>query len=122
MTIMKKLFPVVLFTALTISGCNTDKNKASESQSIEVSDSTSAEETESIAGLPEQKDSLPKGPQYTDYKFATASDAIAFMQKSTNWSNYQEGILPQMAGENLEYATKLLNSPYKHFIDRKSVV
>lgn len=114
-----KLAAVSLMTAMfTAAGCTsstTDKSTDTESQHT-TDTAAMVHETESIAGLPAQKDSVITKKQYTDYKFADVGQAVAFMQQSPNWAKYQEGILPQMASENLKYATKLLNSPYNHFI------
>lgn len=48
--------------------------------------------------------------------FDSADDAIKFMRSSAHWNEYSAGILPQMASEVLEYASRLLNSPYSRFI------
>ena len=52
----------------------------------------------------------------TNHKFATAEKAIEFMKNSGDWDKYSEGIIPQMAEDCLEYAQKLINSPYDRFI------
>ena len=52
----------------------------------------------------------------TNYKFATPNEAIEFMKNSGEWDKYSEGIIPQMTGDCLSYAQKLLNSPYNRFI------
>lgn len=98
-------------------GCTSSTDTSAPDQATQGMTDAEIQETDSIAGLPPQKeDSVPKGPQYTNHVFPTAEDAVAFMEKSPNWSEYQQGILPQMAHEELGYATKLLNSPYKRFI------
>lgn len=119
MSDIHKLAAATLISTLLISvGCSKGNGSTSMEENVRpVADSgTAIAETESIAGLPDQKDSITTQKRYTDHTFSTAGDALAFMQKSSGWTAYQEGILPQMASENLEYATKLLNSPYRHFI------
>lgn len=108
----------VISTMIVAAGCTNNNQQSEESNEMMVADSSGVVggETDSIAGLPEQKDSIKAAKEYTNFKFPTATDAITFMQKSQDWAKYQEGILPQMAGENLGYASRLLNSPYKHFI------
>lgn len=48
--------------------------------------------------------------------FPTTEAALDFMDKSANAARYQSGILPRMAGENLEYCEKLLNNKHNYFI------
>lgn len=51
-----------------------------------------------------------------DLEFANAASARAYMRHSADSDKYAAGILPQMAGESLNYTTKLLNSKYDKFI------
>ena len=51
-----------------------------------------------------------------DLEFATSEAAIDYMRDSGYWSEYSTGIIPQMAEENLEYATKLLNNSHDGFV------
>lgn len=54
--------------------------------------------------------------EYPDLTFATSADAIEYMHDSGYWFEYSDGILPQMAQDNLEYATKLLNNAHDGFV------
>lgn len=48
--------------------------------------------------------------------FNTAEEAISYMENSGHWSEYQTGIIPQIARENIKYATSLLNNKKKNFL------
>ena len=48
--------------------------------------------------------------------FATTQEALDYMSSSPNAAAYAEGILPQMASDELSYATKLLNNQYDKFL------
>ncbi|MCM1152893.1 MAG: L,D-transpeptidase [Muribaculum sp.] len=48
--------------------------------------------------------------------FDSTEEALEWMRKSGNWDKYNEGILPQMAREQLNYAEKLLNNEHPRFI------
>lgn len=50
------------------------------------------------------------------HTFATAQDAIKYMESSPDAGKYASGIFHRMADENLPYLTKLLNNPYDYFI------
>ncbi len=115
---IKRLALAACLSTLFINvGCTSSTDTTAADPATQGTANAEIQETDSIAGLPPQKeDSVPKGPQYTNHVFPTAEDALAFMEQSPDWSEYRQGILPQMAHEELAYATKLLNSPYKRFI------
>lgn len=50
------------------------------------------------------------------YTFATPTDALDFMMESEDRDQYAQGILPQMANEELSYVEKLLNNEHDGFI------
>lgn len=71
--------------------------------------------------LPTQMDSVMKPDSVTEegkkvINFTSSQQALDFMQKSGHWDQYQSGILPRMAQENLDYCGKLLNNEYEYFI------
>ncbi len=81
------------------------------------SDTASTEDMEAV--IPDTAktiDEKKKAKEYDKNSFASAEDAIAFMENSGHWDKYSQGILPQMTGESLKYAQKLINSPYERFI------
>ncbi len=63
-----------------------------------------------------QEDEDSEEPVWGTNSFSSAQDAIDYMNSSADASKYSAGIFHHMAGENLPYLTKLLNSPYKRFI------
>ncbi|MCM1005830.1 MAG: L,D-transpeptidase [Prevotella sp.] len=67
--------------------------------------------------MPEDmEDSEPKVPQIPQISFATTQDALEYMTSSADATKYAEGILPQMAEDELSYAEKLLNNQYDKFL------
>lgn len=110
---MKKLFNTVLIcmALMMVVSCgqSSDANPENQADSVEVGevlipDTATAIETKETPRVA------------TNYKFATASEAIEFMKNSGDWDKYSEGIIPQMTNDCLKYAQKLLNSPYDRFI------
>lgn len=57
---------------------------------------------------------LPEVKPY--YTFSSPASAIKFMMDSENSDEYSQGILPQMANEELSYVEKLLNNEHNGFI------
>lgn len=49
-------------------------------------------------------------------QFASVQEALDYMYASPDADKYAEGILPQMAEDELSYAAKLLNSDYDKFL------
>ena len=110
----------------------TNQENVSGSDSIIVDDSLFA--TDSLAPdaesvIPDSAKSLDENKATKAFSmntFVTSEEAIEYMKNSGHWDEYSQGILPQMTGESLPYAQKLLNSQYEHFIivdkDRMKVV
>lgn len=85
-------------------------------QNSNASDTTTTNDT-----FPTQMDSViapdtVAAIEKKEVTFASSADALKFMQDSGHWDNYQSGILPRMAEENLEYCQKLLNNEFDYFI------
>lgn len=99
------------------AGCSSNSTNTNGSDSnavatavVEHSDSLTA--TVDTAG----KAAKPVGPVWGTKTFASAQEAIDYMNSSVDASKYASGIFHRMAEENLPYLTKLLNSPYQRFI------
>lgn len=63
--------------------------------------------------MEEPKQEAAKQPTVS---FATTQQALDYMNQSAHAAEYAEGILPQMAHDELSYATKLLNNEYDKFL------
>ena len=123
-----KLFSIVVSCLMIMScgGSSSDSNQSNEDVAIDEvanavesinSDTASTEDMEAV--IPDTAktiDEKKKAKEYDKNSFASAEDAIAFMENSGHWDKYSQGILPQMTGESLKYAQKLINSPYERFI------
>lgn len=99
-----------LLSAILITACGN-----SVGNSTDTLNDTTKYPTQMDSVMKDNPDSVAKKekPLIT---FASAQQALDFMQKSGHWNEYQAGILPRMAAENLEYCGKLLNNSYKYFI------
>lgn len=126
-----KLFSILVLCLSIIScgGSSEEKvsteNDASRNEDVNAvnpeniinSDTASTEDIEAV--IPDTAktiDEKSKAKSYDNNMFASADEAIDYMKNSGSWGEYSQGILPQMAGESLTYAEKLLNSPYQRFI------
>lgn len=78
---------------------------------IFTEDSASVKGTEA-----DSTNTISNEPQQPQLSFATAEDALAYMNESKDASKYAEGIIPHMVTEELSYATKLLNNQYNRFL------
>lgn len=58
----------------------------------------------------------PKPDTVLTYALTSAQDALDFMRNSQYAARYDEGILPAMAKDNLDYTERLLRSPFNYFI------
>ena len=96
--------PAVLMTSCGGNGRTSDSDSAIVSDSLPADSATLA-----------KRDSIAQA-EAPERKFPTTESALDFMRNSGHWAEYEAGILPRMASENLEYAGKLLNNKYKHFI------
>lgn len=123
-----KLFSILVLCLSIVScgGSSEEKvsadNDASRNEDVNPeniinSDTASTEDIEAV--IPDTAktiDEKSKAKRYDNNMFGSANDAIDYMKNSGSWDEYSQGILPQMAGESLTYAEKLLNSPYQRFI------
>ncbi|MDE6444012.1 MAG: L,D-transpeptidase [Muribaculaceae bacterium] len=65
----------------------------------------------------ENNDTVIKEPEpVRRLHFNSSEEAISYMRESADWSHYEKGILPQMADDELNYATRLLNNTHDGFI------
>ncbi len=68
---------------------------------------------DSLIGLGRKQLSSEPSPYH---RFDNAGEALEFMRESGHWKQYERGILPQMAVDELEYAEKLLNNKHDGFV------
>lgn len=106
------LIPAFIATALISISCS-----GSKSDTITV-DADNPEFAHTHPDMP-QPEPLPdpvKQDTVLTHDVASAEEAIAFMESSDYADQYAQGILPAMAHDNLDYAIRLLKSPYNYFI------
>lgn len=63
-----------------------------------------------------QDSSEPAKPSKPELTFASTQEAIDYMNSSANADKYAEGILHQMAEDEVAYVAKLLSSEYNKFL------
>ena len=112
---IRRLVAASCLAALFVSaGCS---GNSSTENATESTDSTAEiQETDSIAGLPPQKDTVINGLKATTYEFSSVEQLNEFMRKSPNASAYAHGIISTVANASLKYATNLINNPYDYFV------
>ncbi len=102
---VKTIFRLVIITPLLLFLCSCGGSESRESVGadtiIAVVDSAAA-------------DSVHVEQEY--FKFVSSEEAIEHMKRSGHWEEYSKGIIPDVANECLEYATKLINNEFNRFI------
>lgn len=102
------IIAAIATVAAIIASCSGNKG----ADTTEISIDTVALDTTII----EEEEPEPFVDSVLTTKAATAAEAIAYMNSSADSAKYAEGILPQMAKDNLAYCNRLLQSRYPYFI------
>lgn len=78
---------------------------------------------DTATALPEEETVKPVPIRRNIDSLATAEQALDYMQNSGHWSEYQEGIIPSVLGQDLDYGRRLINNRFDHFIivDKQSM-
>lgn len=98
---------LIFIFLLGIASCSGRKDAAQEDSAASADVNFIAESEDTVVAEPEPVRKL---------RFNNAEDAINYMKESGDWSHYEKGILPQMANDELNYATRLLNNTHDGFI------
>lgn len=102
---MSRNFIVILFCVVSVFLNSCTKK----SENTDIIDDSIVSDTVVLT------DSVVK-PEKVLLEFASADDAIKYMEQSEHADKYRSGILPSIAKENLKYATKLLNNDFDRFL------
>ncbi|MDE6577596.1 MAG: L,D-transpeptidase, partial [Muribaculaceae bacterium] len=99
---------IMCVSILFMSNCGRN-NKENNAAAISVSDAAS----DSIS-VPQEEIKIEEVKRKV--WFSSAKEAIEYMKESGHWENYEKGILPQMAEDELKYTNRLLNNTHDGFI------
>lgn len=104
-TYISKALAAVMLPAL-LWGCGSRQNDTQQSDGDVVSETATPLPTDTVA--------TPPPPPVL--RFSTPDEAKRYMNESEDSARYSRGILPQMAEDELAYATRLLNNRHDGFI------
>jgi len=111
------LFAILLLTALSALtlACN------HESRGTDVSADPEVDRTAMIMAAADSMKRLRANPKATnkeilDHSLSNAAEAEAFMRQSGHWDEYNRGIIPSIARQDIKYAEKLLRSTHPYFL------
>lgn len=119
-TVFNQLFAGILAT-LCVTACTNDRSvnsgNGAQTPSPVAEQEPGAMPEELPDSMPEeQAEPETKAPAIPQMTFASTQEALDYMSSSAHASEYAEGIIPQMASDELSYATKLINNPYDKFL------
>lgn len=108
---MKPSVYILTIACATIAaaGCS----RSGESENYNVTNSVAQDTT-----IVSQTDTVPAlhATDCLDYDITTEEEALAFMESSEHREQYNNGIIPRIASQNLEYAAKLLANTHQYFV------
>lgn len=108
---------ILLVTACTNNGSGSPGNPTQNPSSLteQESDNMAAELPDSMPDVQDEPEN-PKTPEIPQMSFASTQEVLDYMSSSPHAAEYAQGIIPQMASDELSYATKLINNPYDKFL------
>lgn len=118
--VFNQLFAGIL-GALCVTACTNDRSvnsgNGAQTPSPVAEQEPGAMPEELPDSMPEeQAEPETKAPAIPQMTFASTQEALDYMSSSAHASEYAEGIIPQMASDELSYASKLINNPYDKFL------
>lgn len=106
---MKKYLKILVLAAASVILCSCVGNNNQNNIDMNLSEETAYNDTT----LQEAESTTEED---SGLKFDDANSAVKWMKESGHWDEYKNGILLQMAVDQLDYATKLLENEYPRFI------
>lgn len=113
---------VPIFIACTSNGTNTTNDSHTiEADSVVMAVDTATIITELNKNEDNEKTQEPEEPLLDS--LASAETAVEFMQNSGHWDKYQQGIIPSILEQNLDYGRRLIRNRHNYFIivDKESM-
>lgn len=111
---MRRLFLLPVAALIFSYSCN----NASQSNSATIEADTVMNAVDTATALPDTvakvAPKVDEGPRLDS--LASAETTLEFMKNSGHWDEYQQGIIPSIMQQNLDYARRLLRNRHKYFI------
>lgn len=117
---MRHTFLLPVAALLLATACSKTANNG---DSVTVDTDSVVTAMDTAKALADSAPALPKTSGPALDSLASAETTLAFMKNSGHWPAYQQGIIPSILEQNLDYARRLLRSQYPHFIivDKQSM-
>lgn len=118
---MKLKYFIVLAVVAMMTACNSSDRYGKDVDTVDVETGDSIdnpvidESTQIVDSTETKKDSVPS-LEVPPRRDMTYDAVMKRMRTSGHWAEYQQGIIPQMASDCLEYADRLLNNTHQYFI------
>lgn len=109
---MTHKFCNLLFITLLLTSCGSKNN---DSVTVSADDDSVAMAMDTAKAIAEEPAAKPVNKSGLD-SLASLETTRAFMEKSPNAEKYLSGVIPVIMEQNLDYARRLLRSPYEHFL------
>lgn len=110
------LISSIVILQLTSCSDNTNNNVSQTQSGTTVSQHANSAEPSPDSLQEEPKDTISVKPLKPLLSFTTAQEAIDYMNSSAHATEYANGILHQMAKDEVSYVAKLLSSDYDKFL------
>ncbi len=113
---------IVLALAVMLTACNASDRYGKDVDTVDVADLDTVadepviDESTLIEDSTETKKDSTPSLEIPPRRDMTYDAVMNRMRTSPDWSKYQQGILPKMASDCLEYADRLLNNTHDYFI------
>lgn len=116
------VIPLIATLISILSACSGKSTSTDNAVTIEADTVVMAMDT-ATAIEPVEEPVKPAPDEPALDSLASAETALAFMQNSGHWDEYQEGIIPSIMEQSLDYGRRLLRNRHKHFIivDKESM-
>lgn len=117
---MRHTFLLPLAALLLTTACS---KTASTTDSVTVNADSVVMAMDTAKALPETAPAVTPPEKSGLDSLASAETTLNFMKNSGHWDEYQQGIIPSILEQNLDYARRLLRSGHDHFIivDKQSM-
>lgn len=121
---MRHSYVILLIASITsiLTACSGKSTSADNAVTIEADTVVMAMDTATaIEPIEEPVKPTPEEPALDS--LASAETAVDFMRNSGHWEEYEQGIIPSILEQNLDYGRRLLRNRHKHFIivDKESM-
>ncbi len=108
---------LIISSLLAVMSCSGSGNGGNDTNTFSPDTVTMAVDTATALPEPEEKvtpEPVVESPRLDS--LASAEAAVEFMENSDHWNEYQEGIIPSILKQNLDYGRRLLRNRHDYFV------